>query len=54
MEALDPEHVTFLPLPEIVSYLDEHPEIVEISREVNEEYWARFNREHGSFTMSER
>lgn len=35
-------------LEEVVTFLDAHPEIVEIGVGVPERYWERFTREHGS------
>ncbi len=53
VQAIDPEHLSFLTMTEIVAFLDDHPEVVAVSQRVSEEYWARFNREHGTFTLTE-
>ena len=52
VKAMDPGHNTALNIRDIVAYLDEHPETAGINQARSEEYWARFNREHGAFTMS--
>lgn len=51
VESLDPGHRTSLSLPEIVTFLDAHPEVAAISQVMMEEYMTRFHREHGAFTM---
>jgi spore coat polysaccharide biosynthesis protein SpsF len=48
---LDPHHETALDLREIVAFLDSHPEVVAINQALSDEYWARFQREHGAYTM---
>lgn len=48
---MDPRHERSLSLEEVVAFLDAHPEIAAISQQVNEQYWERFQREHGSFSM---
>jgi len=51
--ALDPEHKGRLSMREVVQFLDSHPGVAAISEKVTEEYWERFNREHGQFSMRE-
>jgi spore coat polysaccharide biosynthesis protein SpsF len=40
-----------LRLAEVVQFLDAYPNVAAISKEVDAEYWERFNREHGAFQM---
>lgn len=40
-----------LDLPSIVAHLDAHPEVRAINEHMSDEYWARFRREHGGFTL---
>lgn len=49
--ALDPEHAGHLSMQEIVEFIDTHPEVAALSQKVSEQYWERFEREHGSFSM---
>jgi cyclase len=51
VRGVDPAHTGRLDLRDVVSFLDKHPEVAAISEQVNTEYWERFNREHGEFTM---
>lgn len=39
------------PLSRVIEFLDRNPDVAAISAAVNEQYWERFNREHGDFTM---
>jgi imidazole glycerol-phosphate synthase subunit HisF len=48
---LDPDHQERLSLREVVSFLDVNPEIAAISEQVSEQYWERFNRQHGQFSL---
>jgi spore coat polysaccharide biosynthesis protein SpsF len=51
IRALDPTHERRLALGEVVAYLDAHPEVAAISQKVNTQYWERFHKEHGSFSI---
>ena len=48
---LDPRHEGALSMPQVIAFLDAHPEVPELNKKMNEEYWARFNEKHGAFTM---
>lgn len=48
---LDPEHKKHLSLREVVEFLDANPEIAAVSERVTEQYWERFNRRHGQFSL---
>lgn len=48
---IDPARHGIVSLGELVQVLDAHPEVAAISQQVNEQYWERFNREHGNFRL---
>jgi spore coat polysaccharide biosynthesis protein SpsF len=50
IKALDPRHEGHLSMREVIEFLDGHPEITALSQKVSEQYWERFNREHGQFS----
>ena len=51
VRGLNPVGPGELSLSAIAAYLDCHAEVVRMNQKMGDEYWERFNREHGSFSM---
>jgi spore coat polysaccharide biosynthesis protein SpsF len=50
---LAPANPEAVRLEEVIAFLDANPEIASINQAVSEEYWDRFRREHGSFSLNQ-